>query len=89
MKRSINNYLNETVVRVKNKRIRIKSENGVTIAIFDFADENANIPAVGHKCSRNKIRHSLVKLSDESFELMIRAYYEMKRFKNINNKETT
>jgi hypothetical protein len=89
MKRSINNYLNETVVRVKNKRIRIKSENGVTVVIFDFADENANTPAVGHKCSKNKIRHSLLKVSDESFELMIRAYYEMKRFKNINNKETT
>lgn len=78
-KRKVDVYLNGARIRVHNKRIVFEEVDNKVMIQFNFADENAETPACGHKCHRGKIRETFIQMSTEVMDLLVHTYISKKR----------
>lgn len=83
-KLTIKFYPDGAVIRMHNKRVSFKIEKGNTTIGFQFADADANKPACYHICHKGKVRHTILKISDEGMDALVYAYLKRKMLKFEN-----
>lgn len=78
-KNTLTNYADGATIRLHNKRISFKETDKKTMIRFDFADDEADKPACGHKCHKGKVRETFIQMSNEAMEALVYAYMNYKR----------
>jgi hypothetical protein len=79
MKKGITIYKDGAVIRLHNKRISFKEEDGKTKINFWIAgDSEPDKPACAHKCHKGKVRETGITLSDEGMQCLVYAYLNYK-----------
>ena len=71
--RSITTYPNASVIRMRNRRITIMVENGITIHLQNI-DESPEEPSCHHLVTHmGKVRHTVIRLTDEALDAIVEA----------------
>ena len=86
-KNTLTAFKNGASTRLHNKRISFKQDESSTVIAFQFADEDAEKPACGHTCHRGKVRHTVVKMSNDAMDALVNSYIHYKRGEYLKEKK--
>ena len=72
-------YKDGATIRLHNRRISFIDNKRDVLITFENLDSEPNRPSFVHKCHRNKIRETVLKMSSKAMESLLYAYIEYRK----------